>query len=101
MVWVNAVVQNAIFIFWNLLAEDTNKQFQITIDEESELIDNTITNILQFKLLKEESKRKHRELENSPSLVQRVTVHTLLPTCHLWFYLTSFVKFSNICLAIN
>ena len=59
-------------------AEDTDaaEQFQITLDEDSELIDNTITNISQLKLLKEESERKRRELENSPTttgLVERVT----------------------------
>lgn len=58
-------------------AEDTEaaEQFQSTLDEESELIDNTITNISQLKLLKEESERKRRELENSPTtgLMERVT----------------------------
>ena len=59
-------------------AEDTDaaEQFQTTLDEDSELIDNTITNISQLKLLKEESERKRKELENSPtttSLVERVT----------------------------
>ena len=58
-------------------AEDTDaaEQFQTTLDKDSELIDNTITNISQLKLLKEEFERKRRELENSPTtgLVERVT----------------------------
>lgn len=59
-------------------AEDTDaaEQFQTTLDEDSELIDNTITNISQLKLLKEESERKRKELENSittTSLMERVT----------------------------
>ena len=59
-------------------AEDTDaaEQFQTTLDEDSELIENTITNISQLKLLKDESERKCRELENSPTttgLVERVT----------------------------
>ena len=59
-------------------AEDTDaaEQFQTTLDEDSDLIENTITNILQLKLLKEESERKCRGLEISPTttgLVERVT----------------------------
>ena len=59
-------------------AEDTDaaEQFQTTLDKDSELVENTITNTSQLKLLKEESERKRRELENSPTttgLVERVT----------------------------
>ena len=51
------------------------EQFQTTLDEESELIDDTITKILRLKLLKEELEKRRRESERSPnqSLVQRVT----------------------------
>ena len=51
------------------------EQFQTTLDEQSELIDDTITKISRLKLLKEELEKRHRESERSPnqSLVQRVT----------------------------
>ena len=41
------------------------EQFQTTLDEESELIDNTITQISRLKLVKEELERRRRESESS------------------------------------
>ena len=50
------------------------EQFQTVLDEESELIDDTITKISQLKLLKEELEKRRKESDNSTqSLVQRVT----------------------------
>ena len=58
--------------------EDTEaaEQFQTTLDEESELIDNTITKISWLKLMKEELERRRRDRESESSstrgLEQRV-----------------------------
>ena len=58
--------------------EDTEaaEQFQTTLDEESELIDNTITKISRLKLMKEELERRRRDRESESSstrgLEQRV-----------------------------
>ena len=58
--------------------EDTEaaEQFQTTLDEESELTDNTITKISRLKLMKEELERRRRDRESESSstrgLEQRV-----------------------------
>jgi len=50
-------------------AEDTEaaKQFHTTLDQESELIDDIISKISQLKLMKEETERRHKELQSSRS----------------------------------
>ena len=40
--------------------DEAMQQFQTTLDEESELIDDTITKILQLKVMKEEIEKKRR-----------------------------------------
>ena len=51
------------------------EQFQTTLDEESELIEDTIGKIAQLKIMKEEIEKRRKDLEGleNQDLVQRVT----------------------------
>lgn len=51
------------------------EQFQTTLDEESELIEDTIGKITQLKIMKEEIEKRRKDLEGleNQDLVQRVT----------------------------
>ena len=53
----------------------TSEQFQSTLDEENEMIDDCISKISQLKVMKEETEKRRKELESTQTLwlEQRVT----------------------------
>ena len=52
---------------------EATEQFQKTLDEKSEMIDDVISKISHLKVMKEETERKRKQLEGSQAPVQGVT----------------------------